>query len=262
MGDDMKLITIIAACGMLLATSSAHADDIVPDVLMQPAQSSVPGRAIDIRGLVQGMSIEEARAALVAADAGALRERTYSTSLSSKGHIVRSAPYVKWLGIGGDTDKLSATLSGISSGNQITLINRHGDYRNDREAAPLFDDFVDALVDKYGDPSFRRDGASVTHLMWTYKDGEPAPCDPDGTPQCLPPESAFSYLPERAEFFDVILAAKVGRERGHDRVLAFQLSLTDLSIKAAADIADEAGMRPALDAAIAESAANAPKPSL
>jgi hypothetical protein len=258
----MKFAAILAACAMALAVSTVHAEDIMPDILMQPAQSSVPGRAIDIRGLVPGMSIEEARAALAAVNGGAIRENTYTTSLSGKGQMVSSVPYIKWLSIGDDTDKLSAMFSGISSGNQLTLIKREADYRNNRDAAPLFDGFVDALVQKYGDPSFRKDGNEVTYLMWTYKDGQPAPCDPNGTPQCLEPESAFSYLPERAEVFDVVLSAKVGRQRGSDHALVFQLALTDLSIKASADVADEEGMRPALDAAIAQAAANAPTPSL
>lgn len=258
----MKIAPILAACVMALAVSSANAEDIMPEVLIQPVVSSVPGHTIDIRGLVPGMGLEEARAVLIAVDGGAIDENMSSTVLSQGDQMVRSVPYIKWFSTKEATDKTSAMFSGLSSGSQITLIKREADYRGNRAAAPLFDPFVDALLDKYGEPSFRKDGREVTYLFWTYKNGQTAPCDPNGTPQCLQPESAFLYLPEQADVHDVILSAKVGRERDSDHLLIFQLALTDLSIKIASDIADESGMRPALDAAIAAAAASAPKPVL
>lgn len=258
----MKFASILAACAMALAVSSAHAEDIMPEVLIQPVASSVPGHTIDVRGLVPGMSVEEARAILVAVDGAAIDENMSSTALSKGDKMVRSVPYTKWLSIEDRGDKTSAMFSGISSGNQITLVKREADYRGNRDAAPLFDPFIAALVEKYGEPSFRKDGVEVTYLMWTYKNGQTAPCDPNGTPQCMAPEIAFSMLPEQADVHDVILSAKIGRERGSDYLLVFTLALTDLSIKTASDIADDAGMRVALDAAIAAAAANAPKPVL
>lgn len=258
----MKLISILAACAMALAISTAYAEDIVPDVLIQATQSSVPGRIIDIRGLVPGMSVEEARTALAAIDGTAIQESLSSTVLSTRDHMVRGVPYTKWLTLQNGSDTLSASFSGISSGNQITLVKREADYRGSQDAAPLFDPFIAALVEKYGEPTFRKDGVEVTYMFWTYKDGSAAPCDPNGTPQCMEPETAFPMLPEQAEAFDVMLSAKVGRQRGSDHLLIFTLALTDLRLKVEADEADEAGLRPALEAAIAGAAAGAPKPAL
>ncbi|KQN74798.1 hypothetical protein [Devosia sp. Leaf64] len=258
----MTLRSILATVAIALLASAAAAQDIVPEVLLQPAQSSVPGRTIDIRGLVTGMSVEEARSAFADLGGDAPNENTSSFVLSGKGQTVQSAPYTSVLYQGDETDQLSAKFSALSSGNQITLVAREADYRRAPEAAPLFDDFVSALVAKYGEPSFRKDGREVTYLRWTYKDGLPVPCYPEGTPQCLEPQSAMMMLPQQAEAFDVIVSAMVGRKRGEDSLIAFKLALTSLELKLAADMADEAGMRPALEQAIAAAAANAPKPKL
>ena len=258
----MTLRSILATAAIALFASAALAQDIMPDVIMEPAHSSVPGRTIDIRGLVTGMSVQEARSVFTALGDAAPNENTSSFVLSGKGQMVKSAPYTRVLYIGDESDRLSATFSALSSGNQITLVEREGDYRRAPEAAPLFDEFVSALVAKYGEPSFRKDGREVTYLRWTYKNGLPVPCDPEGTPQCLEPQSAITMLPEQAETFGVILSAMVGRKRNEEQLIAFKLALADLDLRLAADRADEAGMRPALEEAIAAAAANAPKPVL
>lgn len=258
----MTLRSILATAAIALFASTAAAQDIMPDVLMQPAHSSAAGRTIDIRGLVTGMSVEEARSAFATLGGEEARENTSSFVLSGKGQMVKSTAYTSVLYQGDETDQLSAEFSALSSGNQITLITREADYRRAPEAAPLFDEFVSALVAKYGEPTFRKDGHEVTYLRWTYKDGQPAPCDPEGTPQCLEPQSAITMLPGSAEAFDVIISAMVGRMRNEEQLLGFKLALTDLELKLAADRADEEGMRPALDEAIAAAAANAPKPKL
>lgn len=258
----MTLRSILAAVTIALLASATAAEDIVPDVLMQPAQSSVPGRTIDIRGLVTGMSLGEARSAFAGLLGEEPSENTSSFVLSGKGQMVQSVPYTSVLYSGDETDQLSAKFSALSSGNQITLITREADYRRAPEAAPLFDEFVSALVAKYGEPTFRRDGREVTYLRWTYKNGRPTPCDPESDPQCVEPQSAITMLPGTAETFDVIISAMVGRKRDEEQLLGFKLALTDLKLKLAADHADEAGMRPALEEAIAAAAANAPKPKL
>ena len=258
----MTLRSILATAAIALFVSSTAAQEIMPDVLRQPNISSVPDRVIDIRGLVTGMSLKEARSVFAALGNEAPNENTSSFVLSDKEQMVKSVPYTRVLYQGDETDRLSATFSALSSGNQITLIAREADYRRAPESAPLFDEFVTALVAKYGEPTFRKDGREVTHLRWTYKNGQPAPCDPEGTPQCLEPQLAITMLPAQAEAFDVVLTALVGRQRDADKLIAFKLALTDLELKLAADLADEAGMRPALDDAIAAAAANAPKPVL
>lgn len=258
----MTLRSILAAVTIALLASATAAEDIMPNVLMQPAQSSVPGRTIDIRGLVTGMSLEEARLAFAGLKGEEPSENTSSFVLSGKGQMVQSVPYTSALYQGDETDQLSAKFSALSSGNQVTLITREADYRRAPEAAPLFDEFVSALVAKYGEPTFRRDGREVTYLRWTHKNGQPAPCDPEGTPQCPEPQSAITMLPGTAETFDVIISAMVGRKRDEEQLLGFKLALTDLKLKLAADHADETGMRPALEEAIAAAAANAPKPKL
>lgn len=258
----MKFISILTACAMALAVSSAQADDIVPDVLMQPAMTSVPGRAIDIRGLLPGMTTSEVRSVLtdiLGAEPGESMERTV---LSDSGIIIKSAPFTKWLSGQVGSEKTSVMFSGISSGNQAVLVTREAEYgRNDE--APLFEDFVTSLVEKYGEPTYRKDGFGGAALIWTYKDGQPAACLPDDTPQCLEPSSAFSNLRETPKYFDVIVYAAIATgRRDETRVGQFRISSTDLSVKVAADEADEAGLRPALEAALAEAAANAPKPVL
>lgn len=258
----MKRNAIFATCLFVLFASTTFAQDVVPEILMGAAQSSVPGRKIDIRGLVPGMSADEARAALASISGTAAEETTTSTTISSNGIMVRSVPYARALWVDHDGERLSARLSGLSSGNQTVFVQREADYRNTDRQAPLYEPFLASLLEKYGTPSFRKDGRSVTYLIWSYKDGQPAPCDPTGTPQCLEPEVAFQYLPQQAEAYDVIVYAAIGRETGSDRVAIFKLSSTDLSIKWTADEADAAGLRPALDAALAEARAKAPKLAL
>lgn len=257
----MKIALILAASILAATTSMACAQDISPNVLLEANQSSVPGRAIDIRGLVTGMSTEEALAAMVDLG-GVIDEGKERTALSSNGVTVTGTPFTKWLSVNVDGDRTVGWFSGVSSGNQLTLLQREADYRQDRDNAPLFDPFIASLLEKYGEPSFRKDGREVSYFMWTYKDGRPAACDPNGTPPCVEPETAKHYLHELAALYDVIVFAKVGRKSGEDRLLIFELSATDLSIMDAAAKADEAGLRPALEAAISAATTSAPKPSL
>lgn len=257
----MKFTSILAACAMVLAISTVHAEDIVPDVLMQPAMSSVPGRTIDIKGLLPGMTTDEARAILtdiLGAEPGESREQTV---LSQSGIMVKSVPFTKWLSGTVDGEKISTMYSGFASGNQLVLVSREAEY-SDSTSAPMFDAFMAGLLEKYGEPSFRKDWAEAAALIWTFKDGQLVPCDPSGSPQCLEPTSAFSNLRASSQAFDVIIYAAVSRARRDiDRVGQFKMSSTDLSIMAPAEIADKDGLRPALDALVAASAASAPKPT-
>lgn len=258
----MKLTYVLAACAMLLTTPAVHAEDIAPDVLMQPIEASVPGRIIDIRGLLPGMTPAEARPLLADILGAEPRESYEKTALREAGQTVTGTPFIKWLSGEVGSEKTSVMFSGVSSGNQAVLITREAEYRRGEEA-PLFDEFVSSLVEKYGEPAFRKDGYNGTAVIWTYKDGQPATCLPNDTPQCLEPASAFSNLNATSKYFDVIVYALVGKGSADDtRVGQFRISSTDLSIKVTADEADEAGLRRALEAALAEAAANAPKPVL
>lgn len=258
----MKLPSIFAAFALTLGITGTYAEDVAPPVLIEATHSVVPGRIIDIRGLVPGMTPAEVRPILADILGAPPHESMEKTVLSGAGTMVTGTPYTRSMSSHIDDEKIEAFFSGVSSGNQLYLVHREVDFRRSRSDAPLFDDFVAALVAKHGTPSFRKDGASVTHIMWTYKDGQVAPCDPDGTPQCLQPDSAITYLPEIAQTYDVVIYAAVARERGDERVALMKMSSADLVLKNAADQADRAGLRPALDAAIAAEAANAPKPIL
>lgn len=259
----MKLTSILAACTiMVLAVSVVHAEDVVPDVLLHPVISSVPGRTIDIRGLLPGMTPADVRPLLTEILGAEPREGYEKTALRESGQTVTGTPFIKWLSGEVGSEKTSVMFSGVSSGNQAVLITREAEYRRGDEA-PLFDTFLSSLIEKYGEPAFRKDGYNGTAVIWTYKDGQPAACLPDDTPQCLEPASAFSNLNATPKYFDVIVYALVGKTRPDEtRVGRYRISSTDLSIKVAADKADEAGLRPALDAVLAEAAANAPKPVL
>lgn len=258
----MRATSILAACALALTISAAHAEDIVPEVLMQPAISSVPGRAIDIRGLLPGMTPADARPVLSEILGTEPSEGLERTALRESGQTVTGIPFIKWLSGTVGSEETSVMFSGVSSGNQAVLITREAEYRRGEEA-PLFDEFVSSLVEKYGEPAFRKDGYNGTAVIWTYKDGQPATCLPNDTPQCLEPASAFSNLNATSKYFDVIVYALVGKGSADDtRVGRFRISSTDLSIKVTADEADEAGLRRALEAALAEAAANAPKPVL
>lgn len=258
----MRFASILAVCAMTLTVSTIHADDIVPEVLMQPAISSVPGRIIDIRGLLPGMTPADARPLLTEILGAEPGESFEKTALRESGQTVTGTPFTKWLSGTVGSEKTSVMFSGVSSGNQAVLITREAEYRRE-EDAPLFDDFVASLIEKYGEATFRKEGFQTTAMIWTYKDGQPVECLPNDTPQCLEPSSAFSNLGATPKYFDVIIYAAIGKGRPDERrVGQFRISPTDLSIKVAADKADEAGLRPALDAALAEAAANAPKPVL
>lgn len=258
----MKFASILAVGALALATPLVHAQDIIPQILIEATPSAVPGRIIDIRNLVPGMTADEVRPVLAAIQGSAPNENLQKTALSGSGTSVTGTPYTRSMSSRNDGELIEVFFSGVSSSNQTYLIRRELDFGRSGADAPLFDAFVDALVDKYGTPSLRKDGTAVTHLMWTYKNGRTAACNPDGTPQCLQPDSAISNLPELAETFDVIIYAAVARERGANHVTLAKMSSTDLVRKAAADQADTDGLRPALDAAIAAAAANAPKPEL
>lgn len=252
----MKLTSILAVCAIALTASTAHAEDIVPEVLMQPAVSSVQGRDIDLRGLLPGMSVEEARVVLTDILGSPPRESMGRTVLSADGVTVRGTPFTEWLSGEINGEKITTMFSGVSSGNQLILASREGEYR-DRTSAPLFDDFIAGLLEKYGEPSFRRDMFNGAAMVWTFKDGQPVPCEASGTLQCPIPST---MVEERSsQNFDVIVFAAVESSL-HDRVRAFRLSSTDQSITVAADEADDAGLRPALEAALAEAVANAPQP--
>lgn len=132
-------------------------------------------------------------------------ENLSKTALSVSGTTVTGTPYRRSMSSRTDGETIEAFFLGVSSGNQAYLMRREVDYRTRSDQAPLFDAFVDALIEKHGTPSLRKDGSAVTHLMWTYKNGHPAPCNRDGQPQCLEPDSAISDLPELARTYDLVL---------------------------------------------------------
>ena len=257
----MKLRSLMTAAVLFAAVPVAGAENVMPEVVYEPEISSVPGRAIDLRGMVPGMAAQDVRNILRDILGAEPRETTERTVLSGSGVMVTGAPFTKWLAGTVDDEKITAMFSGISSDNRLVMIEREASY-GDSASAPVSEDFLAGLTEKYGEPSFRKEVADATGLFWTFKDGRLVPCDDEGRTRCVNPTVAFTNLESAAADFDVIIFAAVGKS-GVDgvRVSRFWLSATDLDIKVAADSADEEGLRPALEAAVAESYANAPKPA-
>ena len=258
----LKYVALIAALTACLLARVALAEDVVPQVVMTPQQSQVPGRAIDIRGLVPGMTLDQARSSLEAVFGFELNEMRERTALREAGVTVTSIPFVKMLSGADETESMMAMFTGIGSGNQVMYVDRTAEY-DEIAAAPLFDPFLASIVEKYGEPTQRRDRMDVTSLIWTFKDGQLVHCEYSAVPQCLPPQSAISNVRDSSEFFDVIVFAQATRSRtDRERVEAFNVSSIDLSIVAEAEAADEAGLRAVLGAAVDASRADAVTPVL
>jgi hypothetical protein len=254
--------TIIAVCLLSMVSGFALAEDFAPSVLMQPDVSQVPGRHIDIMGLAPGMSVEAARAVLTELQGSEPKQRLQQTRIHEGSVSVTSTPYVASLEALSGSEWLGVQFSGASSGNSIVLVQRDVRYQSVAEA-PIFDQFINSLVEKYGTPTFQREGMEGSILMWTYKEGTSAPCDPSGNPQCLAPESAFNMLSEAAKHYDVVIYAAVVRAlTDRNRVSKFKMSSTDLELKLAADQADVAGLQSALVQSVTASESNAESPHL
>lgn len=257
----MKLTNLLALCALLLSPG-VNAQDIDPQVLKSPQPSQVEGRNIDILGLMPGMGLEEARSAMSNFLAMEPNESEAQTHVFEGSVSIASMPYVEWLYGSKGSENLEAKFSGIGSGNQLVLVRRDAEYGKVDEA-PLFDAFIASLLEKYGEPSFRDDRAVGSQLMWTYKNGAAAACDPTGDHQCLEPENAITLLDQAAQSYDVIVSATVLRARADDaRVSMFKMRSTDLSVVQATGEADQLGLQPALDAAVAQSTRDAPVPDV
>lgn len=255
----MKFTALLAASVIAIAATAAHAEDVVPDAILQPVVTSIVDRQVDIRGLLPGMRLNEARAALANSMGVAPNERREQLRLRDGSISVSSAPYVSWLVGESSGERTAAMFSGMPGGNQLVLVRRDGEYQRVSDA-PMFDDFVSGLIAKYGEPSYRRDAYQASVFYWTYREGQQVQCDPQGRPQCIDGDGAFMVMDQIGDSVDVIVYAAVGRRVGDpNRVQQFRMSSTDLRIKRATDEADSAALQPALEAALAEAAANAPK---
>ncbi|WP_156464036.1 hypothetical protein [Devosia sp. Leaf420] len=256
----MKAIGIITAMALAMVAPGLRADDIVPDRLMEASQSAIPGRQIDVIGLVPGMTPEEAIPVLTEI----LGEKPYAsqsqTMLRDGGVSVTSVPFVSGLSGEANDEAFELFFSGLSSGNQLLMIRRQGEYGS--AGAPKVADFVQSLRGKYGEPSFVEQGFNATVLVWTFKDGQQVVCHKQEAPQCLSTDAAFTMIEQSALDFDVLIYAAVApRPSDPERVGMFRISSADLRIKLAAETADQAGLQNALEAAVDAADAAAPKPA-
>jgi hypothetical protein len=253
---------ILIACMLAVMHLPTSAEDAVPEVLMEAAVSTVGNRRIDILGISPGMTVEQVRAALDASVEGEVEEDLQRTVLSHSGIRVTGSPFIRQLAVETEQEEIEIEFSGISSGNQAILVKRDAIFE-DPTSAPIFDDVVASLVEKFGEPSIASERMDQTTMLWMFKDGNPARCQRQGTPQCLDPESALMVAEQSLQYFDVIVFAAVRRsDAASDRVGILRQSSTDVAIAVAAEAADVAGLQPALDAAVASSIAGATQPRL
>lgn len=232
--------TLIAAAASLII-GSTQAAEYSPSVLLTPEPTVVESRIIDVLGLVPGMTpgaVRDWYAKTYPADS--FKEGVTSIQIRHQGLVVATEPFVNSLYTnrfaspppGADvtqTDEFRFSFTGPASGNQLVQIRRSAHFPNP-EIAPFIDDVVAGILQKYGEPTGRKDKFNGVDMEWRFQNGQPFTCqwdciDRDGYQvQAIPDMAA-----EGPAKGDVLLKISVTRLSSDQRVRNIHTDLYDLA---------------------------------
>ncbi|WP_404401355.1 hypothetical protein [Pelagibacterium halotolerans] len=276
----MRCLSVaFAAAAMLCGVSGpATAGDLfVPAVSFPASRTSVPDRAIDVLGLVPGLSVEEARAALAAIhDPGAITEHTTAFTIGARGVSVQTEEFLGTMEAGRSDDRIEIFFAGPAAENQSFAVERVVRYPQVL-TAPTVAAIAEALIAKYGTPSYNsRDFRETVspEMVWSFAGEAQISCmgfGGYGSGQGCPVAwTLLEYAPHRLDAiareplgFDLVIVAKLETHReDRTKVAGFTVTVSDLLRRKRAAAADTAAMVAELERVHAEASNPVSAPAL
>jgi hypothetical protein len=258
-------------------SSLSAAEPFVPEVTFPAARATLAGHTIDILTLTPGMTPQETREALLSLPAPeTIAEKKTTFAVASRGVKVQTAEFVETMSSGANSDRVSVSFTGPASDNQVFAVMRNARYP-DVLSAPALETIVEALVSKYGAPSYNARefyDASTQELMWVFKAEEQPSCQGlggNGTGQRCPFTTGMSFYDpaqltdlatETLDFDYAIIAGIETHNTDRTKVAGFTITVSDLMRRKQAASADMQALVQELDRVHAEASKPAAAPSM
>ncbi|MCB9992240.1 MAG: hypothetical protein H6873_01135 [Hyphomicrobiaceae bacterium] len=250
----MRLIKAAALAVTLGWTQSAFAQSEPPTLQdLSPGYDMAGGIVLDILGVRLGDTIEDAHAAMTTAFPGIdirPQERTFNLS-DNRGNEAGLDHYlfdeISYIKPDGNSDYLSVTYSTGLTGGRVVSLQRSAKFSEDAE--PSLQAFEDAIIAKYGTPSFREAvnfGMPVVNLHFVWANGELVALDPDRVEtdrrrfdlpkddpvQCfkLTNQGPYTFINGRTDDYPACTAylqVKITLGKRDDLIQRFEMSLMD-----------------------------------
>lgn len=273
----LRWAVMAGAMTMGSVSSLSAAEPFVPEVTFTAARATLADHAIDILALVPGMTPWETREALLALPAPeTIAEKKMTFSVASRGVKVQTAEFVGAMSSGADGDRISVSFTGPASDNQVFAVMRNARYP-EVLSAPTLETIVEALVSKYGAPSYDdRDfhNASSHRLIWVFKAGEQPSCQGlggNGRGQRCPFVAGISFYDpaqladlaaETLNFDYAIITEIETHNTDRTKVAGFTITVSDLVRRKQAASADMQALLQELERVHAEASRPVAAPSM
>lgn len=171
----MRRALLLLAC--LIAAHQARAEPVTLKLVAPPAVHHPPGRALDVAGIVPGMSPDEVRAVLAKTygDVQAIQE---NVGFQDQGVDVASQNFVTRMAARRDNDEVTVWFGTPTTGNAVVEVTRQTNYGNAADA-PELTAVRAQLVAKYGPPALDAPAVGTGELKilaWSYQGDKPVAC--------------------------------------------------------------------------------------
>jgi len=198
--------------------------------------------------------------------ADTFREMEGDLSMSLKGVRVVTADYVQL--VYHNAKEFTARFTGPSGGPQTYLVDRAVQHE-DIMTAPNRELMLDALTEKYGEPSTANQLPRGMALAWAFKDGIQVPCVMHGMtgpgPRCWVDDRGVSgrdAIKQVTDFDFLIHVVARSFRADSDKIQSYNVTIVDYKLRAETSAADTAALEAATEALLAASQGEMAKPSL
>ena len=247
-------------CAAILATAlismPTFASDVVPaNARIQVEPREIKGQALDLLGIVPGMTVQDFERRMNAHNIpGRIEREEGSVGGTINGVQIRTVSFVQRLLFttqltdkNNVSDHVNAVFSTPASGNRIMSLRRELNYHNAVEA-PMFDEFLASIRNKFGNPSGQRNLAisQGVELMYVFQAGRIMPCQQMAGGSC--PELSTIYSMQDLELFERASAIAdyqiniIMQRNPQGRMNSLQMSVVDIGMRHRAMAADVAAI--------------------
>ncbi len=235
----------LSLAAMLLWATAAHAAIALRQV-SPPATYNLPGRAVDVLGIVPGMSPTAVRD-ILSKRYGDVQTFQDNLGLEERGAAVSTAPFLTRMTAGTRSDQVTVWFATPTTGNGVVEVSRQLIYA-DPAKAPELRQVQAELVAKYGPPADAPSSpnAEVAVFTWAYGNGKPAPC---------PQGSCRAEVSEGLNMANIAVYERAARNGHPLLIVASLLSAIDRPERASSvslTVSDAATKARTLDAAVAQ----------
>lgn len=236
-------LAALLVLGSWLAPAAAATVTLTP--IGPPAAYRPPGRAVDVLGIVPGMSPDKVSAILKAAY-GTVRTDQANLGLEYRGVAVATQPFVTRMVAEKDGDQVTVWFATPTTGNGVVEVSRQTNHFDPAQAPDLRQVRAE-LIAKYGPPASDQPGVGsgeIAVLAWSFNGNRPVSC---------PRSTCRSGVSEGLEIKN-LPAYQQAVSTGHDLIIvATILTSTDNANRASSvvvAISDMASKQRTLDAAM------------